>query len=307
MIWTSYLKPFTPLTIAYFIKLLVIPSFMLPAQATSIETHSYPIAPVGSNPLEIPLTQPIQAEMRMASESRLTQTQWNGFEPPKRGIPGRREAGGTRGPGCSVPANSTEIQQMTALIPASTLGRTASNQLTFFYYVPFILKDAPVQFELTDENDNTLYKQSFTLSNETPGIVQLDFSKQDNLPKLGTNRNYRWYLSINCNEDDPSADPLLYGWVQRVKLSNAQKIRLAEANLQERLQLYAEKGLWYETLAILAQLRSSNPNDAELQMEWSELLDAVGLASLADKPFVQSQFDIHSKLDELGAIDTPHE
>jgi hypothetical protein len=275
-------------------KLLVIPSLMLPAQAVSVGGASQTV--VISPPLETPLTAPVQAE-RIASESRLGQTQWNGFEPPRRGIPGRREAGGTRGSGCITPAASTESGPMTALIPASTLGRTAAKELTFFYYVPFILENTPVEFELTDENDNTLYNQSFTLSNDRPGIIQLNLSKQENLPKLAVNQNYRWYLTLKCNADDPSANPVLYGWVQRVKLSQSQKLQIAQAPPQERLRLYAEKGLWYETLAILAQLRSLNPTDVSLKTEWSELLDAVGLASLADQPFVPSQFKVNSELD----------
>jgi hypothetical protein len=296
MVWTSYLWPLTPLTVACLVKLLVIPSFMLPAQAISVRSLSQTGMAVATRPLEIPLTQPVQAE-RIASESRLSQTQWNGFEPPRRGIPGRREAGGTRGSGCIIPASSQNSGQMTALIPASTFGRTAAEKLTFFYYIPFILENTPVEFELTDENDNTLYDQSFTLSNTRPGIIQLNFSEQENLPKLVVNKNYRWYLTLKCNADDPSANPVLHGWVQRVKLTNSQKIRIAQADLQERLQLYAEKGLWYETLAILAQLRSSNPTDVSLKTEWSELLDAVGLTSLADQPFVPSQFKVNPELD----------
>ncbi|MGB3535974.1 MAG: DUF928 domain-containing protein [Microcoleaceae cyanobacterium] len=300
MVWTSFIQPFTPLTIACLIKLLVIPSFMLPAQATSIRSQTQTVMPTQTNPLKIPLTKPAIAQ-RVAPQSRLSQTQWNGFEPPRRGIPGRREAGGTRGSTCAVPASTSDSGRMTALIPASTLGRTASDQLTFFYYVPFVLKDTPVEFELTDENDNTLYQQSFTLTNAKPGIVKLDFSEKNNLPELGVDKNYRWYLTIQCNADDPSANPVLYGWVRRVKLTTAQKIKLAQAPLQERLQLYAEKGLWYETLAVLAQLRSSNPSDSSLQTDWSDLLNAVGLENLVNQPFVPSQLEISSDLDELSS------
>lgn len=51
-------------------------------------------------------------------------TNWNAFTPPERGVPGRREGGGTRGIGCPG--------SMTALIPESTMGRTASGQPAFF-------------------------------------------------------------------------------------------------------------------------------------------------------------------------------
>ncbi|MGB3401090.1 MAG: DUF928 domain-containing protein [Microcoleaceae cyanobacterium] len=273
---------------------------MLPVQATSIRSRLQTVMPESTHLGQTPLTKPALAQL-IASESRISQTQWNGFEPPQRGIPGRREAGGTRGPGCVVPTSGTNFKPLTALIPASTLGRTATDELTFFYYLPFALEAAAVEFELTDEEDQTLYDQSFMLSNTEPGIVQLNFSRADNLPKLGVDKNYRWYLTIKCNVDDPSSNLVLHGWVQRVKLTSAQKILLSRATPEERLQFYADKGLWYETLAALAQLRSSNPSSRQLKTEWSSLLNAVGLDNLANQPIVPSQLEVSSELDELGS------
>jgi hypothetical protein len=300
MVWTSYLRLLTPLTAACIIKLLVIPSFMLPVQATSIRSRLQTVMPESTHLPQTPLTKQPTAQL-IASESQISQTQWNGFEPPQRGIPGRREAGGTRGPGCVAPTSGTNFKRLTALIPASTLGRTASEKLTFFYYIPFALEDVAVKFELTDEQDKILYDQSFILSNTKPGIVQLNFSQEDNLPKLGVDKNYRWYLTIKCDVDDPSTNLVLHGWVQRVQLTTAQKILLSRATPEERLQFYAEKGLWYETLAALAQLRSSNPMSRELKTEWSSLLNAVGLENLANQPIVPSQLEAYSELDELGS------
>ena len=296
MVWTSSLWPMASVTFACMVKLLIIPNVILPAQATPVETQSQPQP---ATPAVSDSTQDVQAQLT-ASDNPLVKTQWNGFEPPSRGIPGRREAGGTRGGTCFA-ASASNPSRMTALIPESTLGRTASDKPMFFYYVPFKLNNTPVDFELTDENDKTLYNQSFVLSSDTPGIIQVDLSQQKNIPGLKADQNYRWYLTIKCDLDDPSGNIVVHGWVQRVELSSSQRTQLAQADPLQRLQLYAQKGLWYETLAMLAQLRSSNPNNSSLQSEWSQLLNAVGLARLANQPLVPSQVRPNPELEGLGS------
>ncbi len=297
MVWTSYSWPTASLTLACAVKLLVIPNITLPAQANPVPHRQQSIMLVQSPDLLMD-SGLVQSQL-MASDHRLVQTEWNGFEPPSRGIPGRREAGGTRGGGCGT--LSSNNPRMTALIPESTLGRTASDQPIFFYYVPFTLNNTPIDFELTDENDKTLYDQSFILSGATPGIIQIDLSQQQNVPSLQADKNYRWYLTIRCDRDDPSANIVVHGWVKRIQLTALQRAQLAQADPIKRLQLYAQKGLWYETLAMLAQLRSSHPNDASFQTEWSQLLNAVGLARLANQPLVPSQFRLNSRLEGFGS------
>jgi len=51
---------------------------------------------------------------------------------------------------------------------------------------------------------------------------------------------------------------------------------------------YARNGIWYETLATLAEMRRLAPNDSRLTTEWTQLLQSQGLESIADQPLVQS-------------------
>ncbi len=262
---------------------IVAHSFMLPAQAhfslllhPELDLSSEKVTPQHN------LAILAQAEVSAKEERQLPRTQWNDFSPPNRGLPGRREGGGTRGP-CPP--------SITALIPTSTMGRTALSQPTLLYYFPVSLENAWVEFELANEDDDTLYKTSFKLSNTEPGIVSLNLAEQENAPTLEVNQSYHWYLTIKCDPDslDASSDVLVHGWINRVALNSSQVSQLEEAQPNEQLQFYAQEALWYEMLNTVAELRRSNPDDLTLKQTWSDLLNSVGLDRIAQQPLVSSE------------------
>lgn len=205
---------------------------------------------------------------------------WNAFEPPERGVPGRREGGGTRGPECPT--------STTALIPKSTMGRTVLAQPTFFYYLPTAI-DKTVEFELTDEKEKTVYKTSFRMITKAPGIVSVNLPA-GNVASLESGKNYHWYFTIKCNPDDNEADIVVSGWINRVSMTPALTSQLDGAKSErDRLNIYAKESLWYEYLSTLASLRRSQPTDSALTVKWIELLSAVELEKIAEQPLVQSQ------------------
>ncbi len=55
----------------------------------------------------------------------------------------------------------------------------------------------------------------------------------------------------------------------------------------EQAALYAEAGIWYETIATLAQLKQEQPNNSNLLSVWEEILTSVGLGELAQAEFVK--------------------
>ncbi|VXD24455.1 conserved hypothetical protein [Planktothrix serta PCC 8927] len=196
-------------------------------------------------------------------------TDWNAFTPPQRGIPGRREGGGTRGTNCPSP--------ITALIPESTMGRTASGQPAFFLYIPGTLDQKILEFEITDETDKTLYKTTFPLSIDRPGIVGIQWSPNSKFITLEENKNYRWYLTIKCSNGDSSNDILVSGWINPIALSADQKRQLEQTqDPLEKLKVYAQEGLWYETMATLAALRLEKSTDSTIKNQWNELLKSIG-------------------------------
>lgn len=197
----------------------------------------------------------------------------------KRRLPGRRVGAGTRGP-CTNPK-----QPLVALIPDTNLGLTAEKYPTFFWFVP-PTPARTAEFVLNNEKKQEIYKTTFAI-NGSPGVISVTLPANATLPPLEINKNYSWTFSLICNPSDPSAVDFVQGWVQRVGLSRNLGNQLTKAAPRDRPAIYAEAGIWNDTLKSLSELRRANPRDRALVSDWETLLKSVGLDSVAKAPLVQ--------------------
>lgn len=197
------------------------------------------------------------------------------YVPPSRGLPGRREGGGTRG-GCLQSGKT-----LTALMPEANFGQTLSGYPTFFWYVPSV-SASTAEFLLLDEQNEEIYQTTFLLEGND-GIIGLSLPSTVDFPALEVGKDYHWYFSIVCDANDRSADIFVEGWVQRIEPDAELVARLETAAPEERPAIYAESGIWYEAVGALAALRRSQPNSTELLQSWNTLLNSVGLGDLSNK------------------------
>ncbi|MEB3826137.1 DUF928 domain-containing protein [Phormidium sp. CCY1219] len=201
------------------------------------------------------------------------------------GAPGRRIGGGSRG--CSIGGGQPSDRLLTALIPESMVGLTVEEYPTFFWYLPPTDATA-VEFVLMDEKGETvIYETTFRTKGE-PGIVSLSLPENASLPPLDLDKNYQWYFSMICNPEDRAADIFVRGWIRRVEPTIALRQELQEATSQlERAQVYAQNGIWQDTLASLATSLRDNPRNRLVKDEWEQLMRDQGLTTIADAPLVQ--------------------
>ncbi|MEN9216949.1 MAG: DUF928 domain-containing protein [Gloeomargarita sp. HHBFW_bins_162] len=204
-----------------------------------------------------------------------TTTPVTGFVPPAGGLPANREGGAARGAVCPF-----SNQRLTALLPSSNLGLTASARPSLFFYMP-PTEGRSVEFLLLDSRGAELY-QSTTRINQS-GIVRMDLPS--NAPELVVGQSYQWYLSVICDPKDRTADLYVQGWVQRVAMPDSLQQQLQKAPASEHPYIYASAGLWHETLASLMELRQAQPGNANLQADWMSLLSMEGLDKIAQEPF----------------------
>lgn len=206
---------------------------------------------------------------------------WKDFEPPNRATPGRRHSDSVRCPRCS--------NNVIALIPQSTMGRTLLAPTTFLYYLPETIdKKVEFEFEWADESDRTIYKTSFRMITQAGGIVSVNLPAE-NVASLEVGKNYLWYLTIKCNPNDRELNDVS-GWINRVEMTADLKSQLDMVESErDRLSIYAKELLWYEYISTLANLRLSQPNDLELKAKWVELLKEVELEKIAKEPLLQTQ------------------
>jgi hypothetical protein len=171
-------------------------------------------------------------------------------------------------------------QPLTALVPATNEGipfvePTISERPSFWFYVPYFpASQRNAEFVLIDGNEDNVYAATFPLT-QPPGIVSLQLPPT--VPPLQEGKQYRWVFSVICNPANRSADATVNGWVERVPVSVALSNQLQAATDKEQVFIYAEQGLWYETLTSFAQLQRTNSLDGELKGNWQDLLRTIGL------------------------------
>lgn len=241
----------------------------------------------------------VQAQLRSSSLSNRIPNQWElGFRPPQRtgpGAPVNTQGGATRGDDC-LPQG----QGPTALVPASGVGTTVAEYPTIFWYMPQT-SASEVQFVLNDANDQEVYSVKYALTKSaqdglaSPGIMSLTLPAHANLSPLKIGEEYRWQVRLICDASDSSAPVWAAdGGIKRIAPNLSLNSRLQQANPQERIAVYAEERVWYETVASLVELMRDRPNDPTLAEAWDKLLNSVGLEGIAEKPESQGVSNTNS-------------
>jgi hypothetical protein len=154
---------------------------------------------------------------------------------------------------------------------------------TFFVYVP-PTSSKQVFFSLQDENRNSHYQTTLKISGQG-GIVRVTLPAD--APELEIGKNYMWFLATVEPGDILRPDSRgVSGWVKRVEppSSSAQNSSLTPLKLAT---LYAESGIWYDTVAVLGAAKQAQPENATLAAEWKELLEQVGLKGIATQPIIE--------------------
>jgi hypothetical protein len=198
---------------------------------------------------------------------------------PREGLPGRRVGGGTR---------SGQILNLVALLPQNNQGLTFSETPTFFFYIPETKKPEMGEFVLLDENEETVYQTNFTTNGDS-GIVSINSAETNPTKLLEIGKVYKWYFSIIRDPNDRSADTFITGSIQRVQPNQDLDNQLKQASLLDRASLYAANNFWYDAIVSLAELRYSNPADADVAAKWTQLLQSVNLEDIAQEPLLKAQ------------------
>lgn len=225
------------------------------------------------------------------------------FKPPSRGVPGRREGGGTRD-GCTLGNAST--RPMRALLPAfmeeetnqqkkmAAIGLTTRAYPRFFWYMPQT-QSGKVAFTLyrgdKESPEAVVYQTTFEPSRpqttaggrqvSQAGIYSLTLPENANVAPLEVGKVYRWSVELLC-PGIKAGTLSVGGGVERVPVD----ARLASAlkGTPDPTNIYAENGLWFDLVETLAQRRCS-PNSGSMA-PWQELLksEEVKLGAIATAP-----------------------
>lgn len=187
-----------------------------------------------------------------------------------------------------VPYTTKQDPRYAKLPPIEDVwGYTTAAHPTLWFYVPYAAATGyQATFVLQDDAENEIYRSTIALPTQ-PGVIRVQIPPTASPLKVG--RSYRWLFAVRCDRDESSTAVPDYveGVIQRVELSSGLTQKLAIAPPEERFRLYADAGIWFDTISTLAELRQQEPQNQALVDEWQALLESINLPEIAKQPLVQ--------------------
>ncbi len=204
------------------------------------------------------------------------------YKVPTVGSPLRREAAATRG--------ECPRDPLLALVPQDSVSMTTQGYPTLFFRVPARSANSmPLEFTLRD-GETIVYQTKLPIVGKRQ-IVAITLPSTANSVPLTLDRDYQWSATIPCSNDAESAYFRTTGMIRRIApdadLSAKLQATSVEAQATNRPQvpeIYAEAEIWQDALTILANLRRSQPNNAQVTAQWRSLLESADLAGVVNDP-----------------------
>ncbi|MBD2180408.1 DUF928 domain-containing protein [Planktothrix sp. FACHB-1355] len=206
------------------------------------------------------------------------------FDPPSDGKPSDTAGGASRSPDGKVCPQDAKANTpwIAPLMPTTTQAKTAAKHPTLFVYMPET-SARKVFFTLRDETKKNIYRTMLTITGQA-GIVSIKIP--DEAPELETGKNYKWYFVVVCGNTVRPDSPGVEGEIRRVEPNPELNSQIQKATPVERAALYNNEGLWYDTIATVAELKRSQPQDTKITTMWEELLKSVGLEAVSKQPLL---------------------
>ena len=200
------------------------------------------------------------------------------YRPPMRGAPAARIGGGTRGIG-------DKTLELVVLAPDHT-GLTTKEQPTLYWYAS---EPVQAQLEVTLINDESIDPQlEQTLTTQAKaGIHSFDLSSTR--ARLKPGMEYRWFVSAIADKEQRSNDIVASGTIQRIEPDENLSSRIAAADKGSLANIYAEAGIWYDTVDAISQRINETPDNSALVEQRAALLEQVGLQAAADYSRAQNR------------------
>ncbi len=203
------------------------------------------------------------------------------FNPPNRRAPRETRGGSSRGNlACSTTAMAA-TEPLVSLVPPSQYGLTLAEHPTLFAYLPTTSAQA-MYVSLKDGDGHVQYQATLPIPGR--GIVPIHLPPD--APALVLGQPYEWNIALLCGGKLRPDSPFVSGWIERVPVpQELAAVVTDQIPTTETAVLYAKAGIWYDTLALLIDLKQQQPYDAAMEELWQEFLGSVGLEAVAAQPF----------------------
>lgn len=132
---------------------------------------------------------------------------------------------------------------------------TLEEKPTLWFYISYTYDEKSeieyAKFALIDEDKHLVREPIRFKLPEKRGIAQV------RIPiSLTRGKVYQWFFSVVCDENKPSRNPSVTGWIHRTEKDNQRLGQLSQAYLY-----YAKWGLWYDSLTRLVEAYQSTKKE----------------------------------------------
>ena len=192
------------------------------------------------------------------------------YQPPRRGAPGGRVGGGTRGPLTGLPL-------LYALVP-DHVAVTAEEQPLLVWYLSnatslpleFTVVEALAVKPILDQGVEPILEVALSSPTEA-GIHILSLAQYD--LKLETGKTYQWFVSLIPDPARRSKDIIAGGMLEVERLPENIAEAVKQATPQDATKLLAKAGFWYDAMGVISHGIQANPTDRALHDVRAALLE----------------------------------
>ncbi|MEM9806711.1 MAG: DUF928 domain-containing protein [Cyanobacteria bacterium P01_D01_bin.56] len=174
--------------------------------------------------------------------------------------------------------DSCSNHQMIPLLPESQHGFTSKSHPEILVATSV---NTPRQVLFIVQSESGYYYETYLDLPETPGIVSIRLP--DEAPALADNELYQWSLIMMCNDKLRPDSPALHGWI---RLQVGESNSYTENSLEQAVT-YHNDYLWYDMIAMLADLRRQDPDNQDVYYAWQSTLEGADLESVANAPILE--------------------
>jgi hypothetical protein len=202
------------------------------------------------------------------------------YTPPDLGAPSSgRVGGGTRGLSRGVEGYA----RLYALEPGD-LGLTLQAQPVLYWALSGPVQE-PIEITISHADPKLAETMPSLLETriESPGAGIHALNLKDYKVSLEPGVEYNWFVSIVIDPKQRSKDVLAVGAIMRATADSRPAVCVADKRADQPLgHVYAECGVWYDSLAEVSQGIAANPADQALHQARVALLKQVDLADAAE-------------------------
>jgi hypothetical protein len=196
------------------------------------------------------------------------------FNLPPRRASGPRSDAGARD---SCPVVS---KPLTAIASRNNFGYTLKGRPTLLVYIPYEATEySQMKLELSVKGETLA--TSILNAPKQAGIVGIPLPHQ--MSSLDDGVQYNWMLTYSCDSRKSDGEKLVKSSIEKMIPSSELQISLSQAkSVEEKTEIYAQSGIWYDIVGLLLNERLTHPDNKLLTSMWDDLLEQepdIGLKS----------------------------